>query len=118
MEIDGVKSYQENGKVVKDTHKDEFEVQLAAHLQQRYTLNGLRPAMKYTIRVLALNAVGPGPAAVITIETKIDKPRSVSRPVVEKSQITNEYIPVRLQPVPDVNGPIRCVANSTRLRCC
>ena len=103
MKIYGVSSYRD------DSHKDEFEVSVAARLEQTYTLNSLKPAMKYNIRVLALNAVGAGNAADFAIETKRDKPQSVSQPVVDKSQITDEYIPVRLQRVTAVNGPIRCV---------
>ena len=109
MKIEGVKSYKENGKVVKDTHKDEYEVVAAGQLQQRRTLKGLKPAMKYIIRVIAVNAMGSGPAVITTIETKRDKPQSVSRPVVNKRLITDRYIPVRIQPVAAVNGPVRWV---------
>lgn len=103
----GSKSYKENGEFKELSHTREVKLDAVSPGLQSYTLEGLVPHTTYQIELSAFNSMGEGPKIRLTLKTDKGRPPPLQRPVIMENELSDEFVPIELEPASERNGPIR-----------
>lgn len=105
----GSKSYQEKGEVKQLSHNRDVKLDAVSPGLQSHVLKGLVPHTTYKIELSAFNSMGEGPSIKLTLKTDKGRPPPLQRPVIIEDELSDEYVPIALEPASERNGPIRYV---------
>lgn len=105
----GSKSYKEKGELKPLSHTREVKLDAVSPGLQSYTLQGLVPHTTYVIELSAFNSMGEGPRIRKTLKTDKDRPPPLQRPVIIEDELSDEFVPIELEPASERNGPIRYI---------
>lgn len=103
----GSKSYKENGEFKQLSHTREVKLDAVSPGLQSHTLQGLVPHTTYQIELSAFNSMGEGPKIALTLKTDKGRPPPLQRPVIIENELSDEFVPIELEPASERNGPIR-----------
>ncbi|XP_020616069.1 receptor-type tyrosine-protein phosphatase delta-like [Orbicella faveolata] len=102
----GSKSYKENGEFKQLSHTREVKLDAVSPGLQSHTLQGLVPHTTYQIELSAFNSMGEGPKIALTLKTDKGRPPPLQRPVIIENELSDEFVPIELEPASERNGPI------------
>ena len=107
MSYSGSKSYEEKGETKRLSPNGVIKLDAVSAGLQSYTIADLVPHTTYEIEVSAVNSMGEGPSIKLTVTTDKGNPPPLGRPVILENELSDKFIPIKLEIASERNGPIR-----------